>query len=47
VRLTAVALQVDRSAYFTPDRTAMRVTMRVGFAFPHPAPILKITFDGE
>jgi len=34
VRRKNVDLQVDRSAYFTSDRTAIRATVRVGFAFP-------------
>ncbi|GAA2092626.1 phage major capsid protein [Brevibacterium salitolerans] len=42
VRRNDVDLQVDRSAYFTSDRTAIRATMRVGFAFPQPAAIQKI-----
>lgn len=43
VRRNDVDLQVDKSAYFTSDRTAIRATMRVGFAFPHPEAIQKIT----
>ena len=42
VRRNNVDLQVDKSAYFTSDRTAIRATMRVTFAFPHPAAIQKI-----
>lgn len=45
VRRTDVDLQVDRSAYFTSDRTAIRATMRVGFAFPHPEAVQKITLS--
>ncbi|SQH21179.1 phage major capsid protein, HK97 family [Jonesia denitrificans] len=43
VRRKNVDLQVDRSAYFTSDRTAIRATMRVGFAFPHEAAIQKVS----
>lgn len=42
VRRNDVDLQVDKSAYFTSDRTAIRATMRVGFGFTHPAAIQKI-----
>lgn len=42
VRRKTVDLQVDRSAYFTSDRTAVRATMRVGFAFPHEAAVQKV-----
>lgn len=42
VRRTQVDLQVDRSAFFTSDRTAVRATMRVGFAFPHAAAVQKV-----
>lgn len=42
VRRNDVDLQVDRSAYFTSDRTAIRATMRVAFAFAHAAAIQKI-----
>lgn len=42
VRRTDVDLQVDRSAYFTSDRTAIRATMRVSWAFAHPAAIQRI-----
>ncbi|WP_336633032.1 MULTISPECIES: phage major capsid protein [unclassified Microbacterium] len=43
VRRNDVDLAVDRSAYFTSDRTAIRATMRVSFAFPHAAAIQKIS----
>lgn len=43
VRRSDVDLQIDRSAYFTSDRTAIRATMRVAFAFAHAAAIQKIT----
>jgi HK97 family phage major capsid protein len=42
VRREGVELAVDRSAYFTSDRTAIRATMRVGFGFPHAVAIQKI-----
>lgn len=42
VRRQNVDLQVDKSAYFTSDRTAIRATMRVAFAFPHAAAIQKV-----
>lgn len=45
VRRNDVDLQVDRSAYFTSDRTAIRATMRVGFAFTQPAAIQKIVLE--
>lgn len=46
VRRTDVDLQIDRSAYFTSDRTAIRATMRIGFAFAHAAAIQKIALTG-
>lgn len=33
----------DSSAYFSSDRTAIRAKLRIGFAFPHPKSIVKIT----
>lgn len=47
VRRKPVDLQVDRSAYFTSDRTAIKATMRVGFAFPQVAAIQKVALSGE
>lgn len=35
-------LDIDKSAFFTSDRTAIRATMRVGFLFTNPAGIQKI-----
>lgn len=35
-------VQVDSSAFFTSDRTAIRCTLRVGFAFPHPLALGRI-----
>lgn len=37
-----VALDVDGSAYFSSDRIGVRATMRVGFAFPHPAAVVRL-----
>lgn len=45
VRRNDVDLQIDRSAYFTSDRTAIRATMRVAFAFAHVAAIQKINLS--
>lgn len=38
-----VDVVLDSSVYFTSDRAAIRATMRVGFAFPHPLAIVKVT----
>lgn len=38
-----VDVQVDKSVYFTSDRAAIRATLRVGFAFPHPLGIVAVT----
>lgn len=35
-------VSVDTSAFFTSDRVAIRATMRVAFAFTHPAAVMKI-----
>lgn len=35
-------IETDGSAFFTSDRIAIRATMRVAFAFSHPAAIVKI-----
>jgi HK97 family phage major capsid protein len=37
-----VTLDVDRSAYFSSDRIGIRATLRVGFAFPHPAALVRL-----
>ena len=34
----------DGSVFFTSDRQAIRATLIVGFGFPHPAAISKVTF---
>lgn len=33
----------DSSVYFSKDSTAIRSTLRVGFCFPHPMSVVKIT----
>lgn len=38
-----VTLDVDRSAFFTSDLVAVKSTMRVGFVFPQPLAIQKIS----
>ena len=38
-------LEVDRSVYFSSDRVGVKATMRVGFAFPHPEAVQKITLS--
>jgi HK97 family phage major capsid protein len=43
VRRNDVDLQQDTSVFFTSDRVAIRATLRVGFAWPQPAAIAKIT----
>lgn len=35
-------IQIDSSSFFTSDRTAVRVTLRIGFAFPHPAAMAQL-----
>ncbi len=36
-------IEVDHSVFFTSDRVAVKATMRVGFAFPHPQAIVKLS----
>lgn len=36
-------IEVDRSAFFTSDQVAVKATMRVGFGFPHPLAIVKVS----
>lgn len=36
-------VDADSSVYFSSDRTAIRAKLRIAFAFPHPASIVKIT----
>lgn len=38
-------LTVDQSAFFTTDQSAIRAIMRVGFVFPRPEAIHKITLS--
>lgn len=35
-------VETDRSAFFTSDRVAVRAVMRVAFAFPHPAAVVRV-----
>jgi HK97 family phage major capsid protein len=42
IRQDAV-VESDRSVFFTSDRVAVRAITRVGFGFPNPAAIVKIT----
>ena len=37
-----VQVVLDSSAFFTSERTAVRVSARIGFGFPHPSAIVKI-----
>ena len=43
VRRTGVQLVVDRSRYLEFDSVGIRATMRVGFGWPHPGAIQKIS----
>lgn len=45
VRRTDTTLTVDASRYFERDSLGVRATMRVGFGFPHPAAIVRVTLD--
>ena len=36
-------VEADRSVFFTSDRVAVKATMRAGFAFTHPASVVKVT----
>ncbi len=45
VRRNDVDPAVDRSAYFTSDRSTIRATMRVSFAFPRVAAIQNISLS--
>ncbi len=35
-------VESDKSVYFTSDRVAVKATMRVGFAFPHPQSVVRV-----
>ena len=41
-----VTLAVSHDSHFTSDRVALRATLRVGFAFPKPAALVRIDLDG-
>ena len=43
VQRQGVELEVDRSVHFGSDPVAGRAIIGVGFAFPHPAGIIKLT----
>jgi HK97 family phage major capsid protein len=38
-----VTVETSRERYFETDRTAVKATMRAGFAFTHPKALIKIT----
>lgn len=40
-------VRTDSSAFFSSDRTAVRATMRVGFAWPHEASMVRIETGGS
>lgn len=42
VRRTNPTLDVDRSAYFSSHRVAVRATLRIGFSFPHARAVQKV-----
>ena len=42
-----VSIDVDRSAFFTSHRVAIRAVMRVGFGWPDPSALVKITLSGS
>lgn len=44
---TPVAVEADRSAFFSSDQVAIRGRIRVGFAWPHPASVVRITRSGS
>lgn len=46
LRLPA-SVVTDRSAYFSSDRLGVRCVVRAGFAFPHPAAVVKIGIGGS
>lgn len=41
-----VTLAVSHDSHFTSDRVALRATLRVGFAFPKPAALVRIDLAG-
>lgn len=42
VRRQDVSMELSKDAYFTTDRVAVRAIMRVTFAFPHEAAIVRV-----
>jgi len=42
VRRQEVSMELSKDAYFTSDRVAIRAIMRVTFAFPHEAAIVRV-----
>jgi hypothetical protein len=40
-------LAVDSSAFFSSDRTALRLVTRVSFGWPHPQAVVKISVGGS
>lgn len=36
-------VEADKSVFFTSDRVAIRAKLRIGFGFPHPPTMVKIT----
>src|SRR5262249_44638121 len=46
IQRTDVTLAIDTSRYFDEDSVAVRTTLRIDFAFPHAASVVKIVGDG-
>lgn len=42
-----VTLAVSHDSHFTSDRVALRATLRVGFAFPKPAALVRVDLAGS
>ena len=42
-----VTLAVSHDSHFTSDRVALRATLRVGFAFPRPAALVRVDLAGS
>jgi hypothetical protein len=38
-----VEVEADRSVFFTSDRIPLRAIVRLGFGFPHPPSLVKIS----
>lgn len=47
VERAGATLEVDRSVGFTSDSVYVRSTLRVGFAYPHPASVVRIVSGGS